>query len=220
VAPRGVHKLSRVQNPLHLQEDQISAPHGASVLSSDVNRPSRRLHTQRPPHAPLVTNLTTEHPALITHEVPAGSRQRTAIPARPGARPPARAGNPRLSPPRAEATRPACHAGGRGFESRRSRRNPCKLESFGVGFGANDRRLLFIPRRSRGRIAPKSPQGAGGRRQSPEEDDRPSRPEVFPRSSGEGTSLQPLRPRMRQLAEHRARACSPFGAQVARMSRE
>jgi hypothetical protein len=79
------------------------------------------------------------------------------------------------------------------------------LESFGVGFGANDRRLLFIPRRSRGRIAPKSPQGAGGRRQSPEEDDRPSRPEVFPRSSGEGTSLQPLRPRMRQLAEHRAR---------------
>src|SRR6266571_5510590 len=100
------------------------------------NRPSRRLHTQRPPHAPLVTTRTTEHPALIPHEVPAGARRRTAIPARPSMKRPARAGNPRLSPPRAEATRPACHAGGRGFESRRSRKNRCKLAYCVVGSGA------------------------------------------------------------------------------------
>ena len=43
------------------------------------------------------------------------------MPARRGAKRPACAGNPRLSPPRPEAPRPACHAGGRGFESRRSR---------------------------------------------------------------------------------------------------
>jgi hypothetical protein len=62
--------------------------------SSDVDRPSRRLHTQCPAHAPLVTTRTTEHPALIPHEVPAGARRRTAIPARRGVKRPARAGNP------------------------------------------------------------------------------------------------------------------------------
>src|SRR5205823_5262009 len=81
----------------------------ASVLSSDVDRPSRRLHTQRPPHAPLVTARTTEQPALIPHEVPAGTRRRTAIPARPGMKRPARAGNPRLE--RKRQDRPVTPAG-------------------------------------------------------------------------------------------------------------
>jgi hypothetical protein len=89
----------------------------ASVLSSDVNRPSRRLHTQRPPLASLLTTRTTQHPALIRHEVLAGARRRTAIPARPGARRPVHAGNPHLFLPRPEAARPACHARCRGFES-------------------------------------------------------------------------------------------------------
>src|SRR5881398_2771217 len=35
---------------------------------------------------------------------------------------------------------PACHAGGRGFESRRSRKSPYKSASFVAGFGAIDRR--------------------------------------------------------------------------------
>ena len=65
-------------------------------------------------HLPLVTTRATNHPALIPHEVPAGARKRRAIPAKRGAKRPARAGNPRLSPPRPEASRPACHAGGRG----------------------------------------------------------------------------------------------------------
>src|SRR5207248_6768944 len=47
----------------------------ASVRSSDVNCPSWRLHTQRPPHAPLVTTRTTKHLALIPHEVSAGARR-------------------------------------------------------------------------------------------------------------------------------------------------
>jgi len=66
-------------------------------------------------------NETTAYPAIIPHEAAASSRRRPAIPATPGAEGPARAGNPRLSPLRPQAIRPACHAGGRGFESRRSR---------------------------------------------------------------------------------------------------
>src|SRR5204862_6439328 len=68
----------------------------ASVLSYGVNRPSWRLQP-RPARLPLVTTRTTKHPALIPHEVPAGARRRTAIPARRGARRPAHAGNSRLS---------------------------------------------------------------------------------------------------------------------------
>ena len=57
---------------------------------------------------------------------PAGGRRKLPpTPANPrndqGRKDPALAGNPRLSPLSPEAPRPACHAGGRGFESRRSR---------------------------------------------------------------------------------------------------
>jgi hypothetical protein len=46
----------------------------------------------------------------------------------------------------------ACHAGGRGFESRRSRQNPCKSAPVVACGGANDRRPHVIPRRSRTKI--------------------------------------------------------------------
>ena len=64
--------------------------------------------------------------------------------------------------------RAACHAGGRGFESRRSRKSTCKSASFVARAGANDRRLLSIPRRSRTRIDLRLPQEAGQRRRSPQ----------------------------------------------------
>jgi hypothetical protein len=69
----------------------------------------------------LFATLATTHPALIRQEVPGSSRTAPQIPATPEAESPALGGNPRLSPVSPEAPRPACHAGGRGFESRRSR---------------------------------------------------------------------------------------------------
>lgn len=47
----------------------------------------------------------------------------------------------------------AWHAGGRGFESRRSSKITCKPDSSVAYPGANDRRSLFIPRTSRTGIA-------------------------------------------------------------------
>jgi hypothetical protein len=56
---------------------------------------------------------------------PAGGRRKLPLapdnPRKAMAAKPALAGNPRLFPAIPEPTRPACHAGGRGFESRRSR---------------------------------------------------------------------------------------------------
>ena len=71
-------------------------------------------------HPPL-TVVTTPHPAHIPPEGAGSSRRSPTIPARSLAKSPALAGNPRLLPLNPEAPRPACHAGGRGFESRRSR---------------------------------------------------------------------------------------------------
>jgi hypothetical protein len=69
----------------------------------------------------LVATWATTHPALIPHEAAGSSRKRPPIPATPVSKRPALSANPRLSPLSPEAPRPACHAGGRGFESRRSR---------------------------------------------------------------------------------------------------
>jgi hypothetical protein len=75
---------------------------------------SPRSEPRHPAHIPLRFALfaiqATTHPALIPHEA-----------ATAGSKRPAHGGNPRLSPLRPQAPRPACHAGGRGFESRRSR---------------------------------------------------------------------------------------------------
>jgi hypothetical protein len=64
---------------------------------------------------------TTTHPALIPRKVAGTSRQYRLKAATRRSESPAVAGNPRLSPLSPEAPRPACHAGGRGFESLRSR---------------------------------------------------------------------------------------------------
>jgi hypothetical protein len=65
----------------------------------------------------LLSSKTTTHPALIPQEVAGSSRPYPAIPATPVSKDPAHGGNPRLSPLNPQAPRPACHAGGRGFES-------------------------------------------------------------------------------------------------------
>jgi hypothetical protein len=140
--------------PVPLLVDLAGVP-SAGRASSHLTPTARAGdYTRSVPHTPAVTTRTTKHPALIPHEAPAGARRSTAIPARRGAKRPGRAGNPRLSPPRAEAARPACHAGGRGFESRRSRQNRAKrhvlLPARAVESGLGNRRPLG--QRTEGRL--------------------------------------------------------------------
>ena len=101
---------------------------------------SWRRRQRHPRLSGAFSTRTTPHPALIPHDVAGSSRPRPPIPATPGSENPALAGNPRLSPARQEAPRPARHAGGRGFESRRSRKSTCKSAPFVAALGANDRR--------------------------------------------------------------------------------
>jgi hypothetical protein len=61
------------------------------------------------------------HPAHISHEGAGSSRQSPAIPARSLTNTLLTARIAASPRPSSEAARPACHAGGRGFESRRSR---------------------------------------------------------------------------------------------------
>ena len=90
--------------------------------------PSRPAPSRRHPRSSTVQ--TTLHPAQIPHEGVGSSRPHPLIPATPRSQSPAHAGNPRQSPLNQQAPRPACHAGGRGFESRRSRKSTCKSASF------------------------------------------------------------------------------------------
>jgi hypothetical protein len=124
---RGRRRASDHRHRTRARADVAVAPAAAIAWASGT---IWRLRAQHPAHLPLVTTRATKHPALIPHEVPAGARKRRAIPAKRGAKRPARAGNPRLSPPRPEASRPACHAGGRGFESRRSRKLPANQHMY------------------------------------------------------------------------------------------
>jgi hypothetical protein len=96
--------------------------------------PPRRRHIQH--SSRWLSAKTTTHLAPIPQEVAGSSRPYRTIPATPVSKDPAHGGNPRTSPPRPEAARPACHAGGRGFESRRSRRKTCKSASSVAGAGA------------------------------------------------------------------------------------
>ena len=75
----------------------------------------------------LFSFSATAYPAYIPRDVAGTFRRYPAIPAKARTQSPALAGNPRLSPPSPELPRPACHAGGRGFESRRSRLLKCLL---------------------------------------------------------------------------------------------
>ena len=92
---------------------------GSTVPAVVCASPSRRRRVQC--SSRWLSVKTTAQPALIPPEVAGSSRCYPAIPATPVSKDPAHGGNPRLSPLSPQAPRPACHAGGRGFESRRSR---------------------------------------------------------------------------------------------------
>jgi hypothetical protein len=64
VRSRGVHKLSRVPNPVDLQEDRISAPHGLTS-ASDLSRPKRSSDARIDP-----TEALHESGACTSHRPP------------------------------------------------------------------------------------------------------------------------------------------------------
>ncbi len=86
-------------------------------------------------------------------EAPAGARQ---SPQARVAKSPAHAGNPRPLPAQPGITKTACHAGGRGFESRRSRKRPPNRHLWLSGKARTTAGLLFIPRTSRTGIVARS----------------------------------------------------------------
>jgi hypothetical protein len=81
----------------------------------------RRVH---PAGIPLGRLRQQSDPAYIPQEVGGNPRWRAAIPARRRSKRPAHGENPRPFPASPATPRPSCHAGGRGFESRRSRKRP------------------------------------------------------------------------------------------------
>jgi len=98
----------------------------SAAASTDLKRPmcpdaDARTDADPARNLDTFTIEATTHPALIPQEAAGSSRWRPRIPATARSKEPALAGNPRLSPLSPQAPRPACHAGGRGFESRRSR---------------------------------------------------------------------------------------------------
>jgi len=103
--------------------------------------PSQRLQ-HRAPRFPLVFSYGN----TASRTYPARGRRK--LPPPPGnahkreVEDPALAANPRLFPLSPYVPCPACHAGGRGFESRLSRKDPCKAASFVAYLGAIDRRPL------------------------------------------------------------------------------
>jgi hypothetical protein len=95
-----------------------------SRISQLLREPSRGDANLLPQTSGRLRLRQRAHPAHIPYEAPGGSRTAPRIPATTGAQIPAHGGNPRLFPASPEAPRPACHAGGRGFQSRRSRKSP------------------------------------------------------------------------------------------------
>ena len=83
--------------------------------------PICRVGSRHPSTAPMLSATATTYPTHIPQESAGRSRRRPMFPASHGGESPADVANPRPLPLRPEPPRPACHAGGRGFESRRSR---------------------------------------------------------------------------------------------------
>jgi hypothetical protein len=140
-ASRATHNTKEIA-PIETAALRQRSPGIGSVtdsLSDIWPRGGRR--GRHPAHTRPFSTRTTPHPAIIPHEPAGSSRKSPAIPATARAKRPAHRGNPRLFPLRPQAPRPACHAGGRGFESRRSRKNPCKTACFCCHARAIDRRL-------------------------------------------------------------------------------
>ena len=97
-----------------------STGYGPTACVAECVRPSDRSFAE----------TTTEHPAQIPREASASPRPRPVIAATPRSEGPGHAANPRSVPTNPGRARPARHAGGRGFESRRSpRKSPCKSAS-------------------------------------------------------------------------------------------
>ncbi len=167
------------------------------------------------------SNSTTPHPALIPHEVAGSSGVPPGIPATTCSECPAPVGNPRVSPLSPEVPRPACHAGGRGFESRRSRKKPCKLASFVAARPPAFRASRTDPAREAAANPRTTPDVAADPRK---EDDRPTRPEVdwahtqkrrlcrYFFSAGNSPSVHPAQiphPLCREVDRARQRRLSP-----------
>ena len=111
-----------------------AAHHGGTRREAKVAVPAGTANTSGWARCPVLSltayscteeTRATSHPALIPHEVAVSSRVDPLIPIAQGSK---KACSRRESPPsprRPEVPRPACHAGGRGFESRRSRLPKC-----------------------------------------------------------------------------------------------
>ena len=111
-----------------------AAHHGGTRREAKVAVPAGTANTSGWARCPVFSltayscteeTRATSHPALIPHEVAVSSRVDPLIPIAQGSKRPARAGNPRHPRVGRKCQDRHCHAGGRGFESRRSRLPKC-----------------------------------------------------------------------------------------------
>src|SRR6266508_680075 len=151
-------KLGRAERDAVVETGTTSTthvPHRLCRVAADRSW-SQPVPESRSPAAAKPTATSGRHPAPFAVKTtpasradPAGGRRKLPqVPANPRdgtAERPAHGGNPRRSPVSPEAPRPACHAGGRGFESRRSRKSPAKrhivLSALTADFGRLHKRL-------------------------------------------------------------------------------
>ena len=137
--PRSVRSecVRRANSSRTSERDPLRRVHSAarrpSLLTAEKTTFIPRGSRTRSPVAPAGTRQSPQdnaRKALLSLRIPAYSGRarkgpiRPEILAGPRAKSPALAGNPRLTRSGPQAPRPACHAGGRGFESRRSQKIP------------------------------------------------------------------------------------------------